>query len=514
MREAGVSRSHNLKMDQQLFDVLVVGGGINGAGIARDAAGRGLRVALCEREDLASHTSSRSTKLIHGGLRYLEHYEFKLVREALIEREVLLRAAPHVVWPLRFVLPHHKALRAHWLIRLGLWIYDHLGGRGLLPASASVDLHKDHTGEVLHQRFRRGFIYSDCWVQDARLVVLNAMDAAARGAVVMTRTEMVAALADGDHWNVTLRDTDYGAEQTLYCRAMVNAAGPWVMDTLDQLEEAETHKAIRLVAGSHFVVPRLFDHDHAYIFQNPDGRVVFAIPYEDNYTLIGTTEVEVKGDPGQLSISSDEIAYLCGSVNEYFRRPVAPGEIVWSYTGARALFDDDSKEASAVSRDYVLEMSRTAEHPPILSVFGGKITTYRKLAEQASDQLGHVLGLERRGWTHKSHLPGGDIENADFDQFLDTLRNTYPWLPRDLSRHYARNYGTLASRLLDGAGGLDDLGRCFGDGLYEAEVRYLVSAEWARTADDILWRRTKWGLHLSEAQHEQLRGWLADYFRS
>ena len=497
-------------MESQLYDVLVVGGGINGTGIARDAAGRGMRVVLCEREDLASHTSSRSTKLIHGGLRYLEHYEFKLVREALIEREVLLRAAPHIVWPLRFVLPHHKALRAHWLIRLGLWIYDHLGGRELLPASNAVRLNKHEAGELLHHRYRRGFVYSDCWVQDARLVVLNAMDAAARGALIMTRTEMASARADGDRWEVSLRDTDTGTEKTVYCRSMVNAAGPWVMDILDQLEEATTHKDIRLVAGSHFVVPRLFDHDHAYIFQNADGRVVFAIPYEENFTLIGTTEVEVVGDPGELAISTQEIRYLCDALNEYFRRPVAAGEIVWSYTGVRALFDDDSKEASAVSRDYVLEMSSTDEHPPILSVFGGKITTYRKLAEQAAGQLGREIGMQGASWTRSSNLPGGDIENSDFDGFLHELKETYPWLPPDLARHYARNYGTLSDRLLVGACELADLGRCFGAGLYEVEVRYLVAEEWAREADDILWRRTKWGLHLSRTQHDQLQDWLVE----
>ena len=498
-------------MEDQLYDVLVVGGGINGAGIARDAAGRGMRVALCEKEDLASHTSSRSTKLIHGGLRYLEYYEFKLVREALIEREVLLRAAPHIVWPLRFVLPHHKALRAHWLIRLGLWIYDHLGGRELLPASSSIQFNKHETGELLQHKYRRGFVYSDCWVQDSRLVVLNVMDAAARGAVIMTRTEMVTATADGDRWEVTLRDTAGGTEKTVHCRSIVNAAGPWVMDTLDQLEEATTHKDIRLVAGSHFVVPRLFEHDHAYILQNADGRVVFAIPYEDNFTLIGTTEVEVVADPAELTMSKQEVAYLCDSLNEYFRRPVSPGEIVWSYTGVRALFDDDSKEASAVSRDYVLEMTNTDEHPPILSVFGGKITTYRKLAEQAAGQLGREMGREGAPWTHSARLPGGDIENADFDGFLGALKETYPWLPPDLARHYARNYGTLSHRLLAGAGATSDLGQCFGAGLYEAEVNYLINEEWAREADDILWRRTKWGLHLSRTQHGQLQDWLVEH---
>lgn len=495
-------------MERQLFDVLVVGGGINGTGIARDAAGRGMRVLLCERDDLASHTSSKSTKLIHGGLRYLEYYEFKLVREALIEREVLLRAAPHIVWPLRFVLPHHEALRAHWLIRVGLWIYDHLGGRTLLPASGAIDLHKDKTGEFLQHRFQRAFGYSDCWVQDARLVVLNAMDAANKGAVVMTRTEIVSASADGDCWRVTLLDTRSGTEQTIYCRSLVNAAGPWVMDILDLLGEVDTRKAIRVVAGSHFVVPRLFDHEQAYIFQNPDGRVVFAIPYEQHFTLIGTTEVEVKEDPANLSISSDEIDYLCHSVNEYLRRPVSPGEIVWSYTGARALFDDDTKEASAVSRDYVLEMSRSASHPPILSVFGGKLTTYRKLAERATEQLGQALGIEKPGWTHASHLPGGDIDAADFDQFLRSLASRHAELPAELLGHYARHYGTLAHELLGNARTLHDLGHCFGDGLYAVEVRYLVANEWAITADDILWRRTKWGLRLSPDQRDQLATWL------
>ena len=390
------------------IDLLIIGGGINGAGIARDAAGRGLRVALCEQGDLANFTSSASTKLVHGGLRYLEYYEFMLVRKALKEREVLLGIAPHIIWPLRFVMPHVTELRPAWMIRLGLFLYDHLGGRKRLPASSGVKLRQHPAGEPLDDRLVRGFEYSDCWVQDARLVVLNCQDAEANGARIMPRTRCVGAERDDHGWTATLRSTADGAEQQVRARMLVNAAGPWVGEMLGTTTQHPPQKAVQLVKGSHIVVPKLFDHEYAYIFQHTDGRIVFAIPYEGDFTLIGTTDVVYHGDPSQASASAEEIEYLCEAVNRYFREPVSPGDVVWTYSGVRALYDEDESEnASAVSRDYELNLDR--DGAPVLSVFGGKITTYRTLANEALQRIGEVLKVTAGPWTGDAPLPGGDM---------------------------------------------------------------------------------------------------------
>jgi glycerol-3-phosphate dehydrogenase len=495
-----------------LFDIVVVGGGINGAGIARDAAGRGFTVLLCEQDDLASATSSASTKLIHGGLRYLEYYEFRLVRESLKEREVLLRAAPHIIWPLRFVLPHHKGLRPAWLIRLGLFLYDHLGGRELLPGSAGVDLRRHPAGAPLTQRDGKAFVYSDCWVLDARLVVLNAMGAAERGARILPRCACLSARRDGVIWRVRLRDG--GGERTVGARALVNATGPWVASFITERLGLNCAKPVRLVKGSHIVVARLYDHGFPYIFQNPDGRIVFAIPYEDDFTLIGTTDVDYQGDPGGVAIEESEIAYLCAAVNAYFERKIAPQDVVWSYSGVRPLYDESNGSATAATRDYVLELDADEGRAPLVNVFGGKITTYRKLAEQVLEKLEEALPAKGGPWTAAAALPGGAIEQADFESFFAEFARARPWLPAALARRYARNYGTLALELLDGAEGLADLGEEIGDGLYPVEVAYLVRREWARTAEDILWRRTKMGLRVSAATKARLETWLAENARS
>jgi len=493
---------------EQAYDVLVVGGGINGVGIARDAAGRGLRVLLCERGDLGEHTSSRSSKLIHGGLRYLEHYQFRLVREALREREVLLAAAPHIIRPMRFVVPHDRGLRPAWVIRLGLLLYDHLGGRERLPPSAGIDLRGDPAGAPLAASFRKGFVYSDCWVDDARLVVLSALDARERGAAIATRTELVEASREGGLWSARLRSMLDGNEWRVRARALVNAAGPWVDEVLERRLAVRRPYAIRRVAGSHMVVPKVFEHDHAYLFQAADRRVVFAIPYERHYTLIGTTERELDGDPAAVAVAREEIEYLCAAVNRYFRRQVSPGEAVWSYAGVRALVDDRARSASAVTREYVLDLDAGAGRAPLVSVFGGKITTYRRLAERALELLRGPLGIDRGPWTAGTVLPGGDLPGADLEAFVVELAREHPWLPAALARRYALAYGTRVERLLGGARDLRGLGRALADGLHEAEVDYVLREEWALTAEDILWRRTKLGLHLARESAQALDAWL------
>jgi len=489
------------------FDLVIIGGGINGAGIARDASGRGLRVLLCEKDDLAQHTSSSSTKLIHGGLRYLEYYDFKLVRHALGEREVLLRAAPHIIWPLRFILPHHKALRPRWLIRLGLFLYDHLGGRKLLPGSHSVDLTQHVSGAALKDEFSSGFEYSDCWVQDARLVVLNVMDAAKRGCDVRVRTECTDIIRGDGIWTVKLHDHSSGENTAVTTRAVVNASGPWVEKTLDLDEEHDSKHGVRLVKGSHIVVPKLFDHPYTYIFQNADNRVLFAVPYEHDYTLLGTTDVEIEGEPGSEKIEDSEIEYICDSVSEYFKTPVTPAQVTWSYTGVRPLYDDASDNASKVTRDYKIDLD-TRKGAPLLSVFGGKITTYRMLAEQAVDMLKEPLGFSASAWTSTEPLPGGDIPNADFDGFLLECRERYSWMEPELLLDYARNYGTCLSTVIGTATAMDELGKHFGGPLYQAEIDYLIAHEWAQTASDILWRRSKKGLHTPADTEARLQAWL------
>ena len=490
-------------------DVLVVGGGINGAGIARDLAGRGVEVLLAEKDDLASHTSSASTKLIHGGLRYLEHHEFGLVRKALAEREVLLRGAPHIMRPLRFVMPHDPAMRPGWLIRAGLFLYDHLARREILPGSQAIDLRKHVAGVPLQAAFRRGFLYSDGWVDDARLVVLAAIDAAERGARIATRCRVVRAERSGAEWLATLQHADGRVEQTR-ARALVNAAGPWASQFLREHANLPEVRSLRLVKGSHIVVPKIFDHDHAYIFQNADRRIIFAIPYEGDYTLIGTTDVEHAGPLGEVRIDAGEIAYLCEQASRYFARPVRPADVVWTYSGVRPLlYDEDADDASAVTRDYELELS--SDGAPLLSVWGGKITTFRKLAEQAADRLCGALGEPRPAWTAGALLPGGDLRewigapqrpDTDLQRFDAELARRHPQLPAPLRRRWARAYGSRIALLLHGA-----LGEQVAPGLHEAELHYLQRHEWARSADDVLWRRSKLGLHLDAAAREQVARW-------
>lgn len=477
------------------FDLLVVGGGVNGAGIARDAAGRGLSVLLVEQNDLASATSSASTKLVHGGLRYLEYYEFKLVREALEERETLLAMAPHIIWPLRFVLPHAHATRPAWLVRLGLFLYDHLGGRKRLPGSRGLNLKSAPEGAALKPEYGKAFVYSDCWVDDARLVTLNALDAHERGATVETRTKLVSARRLGAAWEARLKPVD-GPERTVRARAIVNAAGPWVSEVLTGALSVKTGSGARLIKGSHIVVPRLFEGDQAYMLQNPDRRIVFAIPYEDRFTLIGTTDVAWDAPPGPAKISAEEVDYLCESINRYFAHPIAPSDVVWSYAGVRPLFDDHADNASAVTRDYVLEVDASNGEAPVLSVFGGKITTYRHLADQAMSRLASFFPKAGPSWTQGAVLPGGDLPDLDRAALARALRAEFPFLSEDLAARWARSYGTRARAIVADARSLADLGEAFGAGLYAAEIDYLVSIEWARTAEDILYRRTKLGLHL------------------
>jgi glycerol-3-phosphate dehydrogenase len=498
------------------IDLLIVGGGINGAGIARDAAGRGLSVVLCEQKDLASATSSASTKLIHGGLRYLETYEFSLVREALIEREVLLRAAPHIIWPLSFVLPHDSGLRPAWMVRLGLFLYDHLGGRERLPGSYGIDLRRDPAGTPLKPDFTKAFSYSDCWADDARLVVLNAMDAAERGAEILPRRRLTAARREHGLWQATLesRDPEGSPPRQVSARALVNAAGPWVLEVQNKVPGAKEGSGLRLVKGSHIVVPRMSAGAQAYIFQNPDRRIIFAIPYERDFTLIGTTDLPYQGNPGAAAISAEETAYLCAAVGRYFVKPVTPGDVVWSYSGVRPLYDDLHESVSTVTRDYVfdVDLGGVGGTAPLLSIFGGKITTYRKLAEHALDKLLPPLDPgrpSRPAWTERAALPGGDMPGADFEAFLTEFQAARPWLPAQLARRLARAYGTRVEALLGPARGLADLGADLGAGLHEAEADYLMNREWAQSAEDILWRRSKLGLHLPQGGAARLDDWIA-----
>ncbi|MCC0807384.1 glycerol-3-phosphate dehydrogenase [Methylobacterium sp. W2] len=495
-------------MDASDYDLLVIGGGINGAGIARDAAGRGLRVMLCERGDLAEFTSSSSTKLIHGGLRYLEHHEFRLVREALAERGRLLRLAPHIIWPLRFVLPHDEGLRPAWMLRLGLFLYDHLARLRALPGSASVALRRSDFGLPLQPRLTRGFAYSDCWVEDSRLVVLNAMDARERGAEIRTRTTVESAHRDGTFWAATIRDTWSGRSETVRAGMIVNAAGPWVSETLGHTLGLASRAAVRLVKGSHIVVGKLYDGPHAYILQQPDGRIVFAIPYEGAFTLIGTTDVPHAGEPGPVRISEDEIRYLCDCINRSFRARIGLDDVVWSFSGVRPLFDDAAANASAVTRDYVLDVSDRDGRLPVLSVFGGKITTYRRLAEHALGKLAPYRSGMKPAWTGDAVLPGGDMPGADFERFLADLMARRPFLPPAMARRLARAYGTCTDELLGPARTLADLGADFGEGLTEVEVAYLIDREWARSAQDILWRRSKLGLHLPPEGRARLEAYM------
>lgn len=495
-------------VEPEPYDLAVIGGGINGAGIARDAAGRGLSVLLCEQRDLGAATSSASTKLIHGGLRYLEHFALRLVREALIEREVLLGIAPHIVRPMRFVMPHVSDLRPSWMIRLGLLLYDNLGGRKHLLASEAVALAGHPAGGNLSPECVRGFIYSDCWVDDSRLVVLNTLSAAENGAEVLPRTQCIAAHREKGLWRLTLCPTENAGIRSARARALVNATGPWVSETLDGIVPVLSRRSVRLVKGSHFVVPRLYGHNFSYVFQNDDHRVVFVIPYEDNFTLIGTTEVEYADDPYEARMTEDEATYLCAAVNRYLKVPVDANSIVWSFAGVRLLVDDTSDDTSTITRDYSLDVDHPPGEAPVVSVFGGKITTYRKLAEQVLGILKPSLGFTAGSWTGSETLPGGDIGDSGPESFAQLLCSRYQWLPEALAHRFARTYGTRTYVLLDGIDNLEGMGRDFGSGLYEAEVHYVRNYEWAVSSEDVLWRRTKLGLCLNGNERAALDAWI------
>ncbi|NRG17485.1 glycerol-3-phosphate dehydrogenase [Rhizobiales bacterium] len=493
------------------FDLLIIGGGINGAGIARDAVGRGYSACLVEMKDLASGTSSWSTKLIHGGLRYLEYYEFRLVREALTEREVLWANAPHIIRPLRFVLPHHKGLRPRWLLRLGLFIYDHLGGRKKLPATKTLDLTTDRAGKPLKPGlFSTGFEYSDCWVDDARLVALNARDAADRGAEINTRVKLVSATRENGYWRAMLKDEISGATREVTAKLIVNAGGPWVDNVLNGALGRGNTANVRLVKGSHIVVRKVYDHDRAYIFQNADGRIIFAIPYEGDFTLIGTTDEDFSGDPGSARISDAETDYLLAAASEYFEKPLKREDIVWTYSGVRPLYDDGASKAQEATRDYVLKVDGGNGEAPLVNIFGGKITTYRRLAQSVLEKIEDQLGARGPAWTKKAALPGGDFPVEGFAGQVAKIRQKHAFLDERHATRLVRLYGTCCNGLLDGVHDKKGLGRHFGADLYEAEVRYLIDQEWARTAEDVLWRRTKLGLRLSEDEVKALEEFMRE----
>ncbi|MEM8571303.1 MAG: glycerol-3-phosphate dehydrogenase [Pseudomonadota bacterium] len=512
-------------------DLFVIGGGINGCGIARDAAGRGLTVTLAEMNDLASATSSASTKLFHGGLRYLEYFEFRLVREALIERETLLRAMPHISWPMRFVLPYHPSMRFEsetptskllntfmpwmrgrrpaWLIRLGLFLYDHIGGRKFLPGTSKIDLRTAPEGAPLRPRFERAYEYSDCWIEDSRLVVLNARSAEEKGAEILTRTKVVSARSDGDVWTVVLEDTETGATEERRAKMLVNAGGPWVADIIRAKVGHNSGENVRLVRGSHIVTRKLFDHGKCYFFQGTDGRIIFAIPYETDFTLIGTTDHEHE-DPSQPPVCTDgERDYLLKFASQYFAEPITKDDVVWSYSGVRPLYDDGAKSATAATRDYVLSVDTTGG-APVLNVFGGKITTYRRLAESALEKIApHFPGLADP-WTAGMPLPGGDFPVDQVGRLIADLQTKYAFLGDRWAARLVRAYGTEATEMLGDAGDASDLGEDFGANLTEREVGWLMRKEYARTAEDVLWRRSKLGLRVTSDQADRLAAWMQE----
>lgn len=495
--------------DIQKVDLFVIGGGINGAGIARDAAGRGLSVVLCEKDDLAEGTSSRSGKLVHGGLRYLEYYEFRLVREALIEREVLMRNAPHIIWPMRFVLPHSPQDRPAWLVRLGLFLYDHLGGRKKLPGTRTLDLHRDPEGAAIKDAYARGFEYSDCWVDDARLVVLNAVDAAERGATVLTRSPCTSARRDGNAWRVTTQNSVTGETREFEAKLLVNAAGPWVTDVVNRVAGSNSPRNVRLVKGSHIIVPKFWKGENAYLVQNHDKRVIFINPYERDKALIGTTDIAYEGRAEDVTADDSEVQYLIDAVNKYFKEQLTRDDVLTTFSGVRPLFDDGQGNPSAVTRDYVFDIDDTGG-APLLNIFGGKITTFRELAERGLQRIAKFFPQMGGDWTETAPLPGGDIENADYETFRNQMKRDYPWMPRALRQHYGRLYGTRVAKIVGDATSLQGLGQHFGGNLYEAEAAYLVAHEWAQTAEDILWRRTKHRLHLTEVEQNAFRKWFED----
>ena len=495
---------------QEIYDVAVIGGGINGAGIARDAAGRGLKVLLCEKDDFGQHTSSASTKLIHGGLRYLENYQFKLVRHSLREREVLLRNAPHIIWPLRFVLPHAGSSRSAWMVRAGLYLYDALAPMKVLNRSKRINLTEHEAGAALESDIRQGFEYSDCWVQDSRLVILNVADAQKMGASVLSRTKCTDLRRGEDFWWITLssdRVSDRLAGETrVRARVIVNAAGAWVDSIANQFHQEHGEESTHLVCGSHIVVPKLFDHRYAYIFQNYDRRVLFCIPYEREFTLIGTTEVKLKVPTERLKISSQEINYLCESVNRYLSSTIRPQDVMWSYTGVRVLYGEQVENASKLPRDYVIKMDDSMA--PIVSVFGGKITTYRILAEDVLDQFRNLEGFDGAKWTHKGILPGGDTGGCSIEEYSQQLSVRYRWAPEELIARYACHYGTKTAEILSGCSSVKELGHEFAPGLFQAEVDYLVENEYAMSAEDVIWRRTRQGLRMNSTEIVQLNEYI------
>ncbi len=496
--------------EQAVRDIFVIGGGINGCGIARDAAGRGYSVTLAEMNDFASGTSSGATKLIHGGLRYLEHYEFRLVREALMEREVLWAMAPHIIWPMRFVLPFHKGgVRPAWLIRLGLFLYDHLGGRKLLPATKSLDMRRDPAGKPLKPIFTKAFEYSDGWVDDARLVVLNARDAADRGADIMSRAKVVSVRREDGLWKVDVKEAATGIVRTVHARMLINASGPWVDNVLSNAAGKNQVHNVRLVQGSHIIVKKKFNDIRAYFFQNPDNRIIFAIPYETDFTLIGTTDRDYDGDPSQVKISDEETQYLCNAASEYFAEPVTKDDIVWTYSAVRPLYDDGASKAQEATRDYVLKLENKDGEAPLLNVFGGKLTTYRRLAEHALEKIGEAIGDKGTPWTGKSSLPGGDFAATGYEAEVRKLTTKYSFLSERQARRLVRLYGTKAYAILGDAKSMEALGQHFGGDLYEREVEWLMRQEWARTSDDVLWRRTKQGLHFSREEAAALNDYMA-----
>lgn len=487
-------------------DLIVIGGGINGAGIAADAAGRGLSVLLLEAQDLASATSSASSKLIHGGLRYLEHYEFRLVSEALAEREVLLRLAPHIAFPMRFRLPHQPHLRPAWMIRIGLFLYDHLGKRVSLPSSKGL---KFNQNSVLKPELTKGFEYSDCWVDDARLVVLNAQEVVRKDGEVRTRTKVTRAYRENGLWVVEAQDLRTGETHTWKAKGLVNATGPWVKEFFDDGLKLKSPYGIRLIKGSHIVVPRAHDEPQAYILQNEDNRIVFVIPWMDEFSIIGTTDVEYKGDPKDVKIDENEVNYLLKVYNDHFKKQLTVSDIVWDYSGVRPLCDDESDSPQAITRDYTLDIHDEQGQAPLLSVFGGKLTTYRKLAEAAVNKLATYYPNAGSPWTKNGQLPGGDIEGCDRDGYARVLRQHYQWLPEGLALRFARTYGSNSKLILEGANSLSDLGEAFSANVYEAELRYLVKHEWVTELDDAIWRRTKLGMWLNEEEKQRIAHWLA-----
>ncbi len=493
----------------QPYDIAIIGGGVNGCAVARDAAGRGLSVHLCEAGDLARGTSSASTKLFHGGLRYLEYYEFRLVRHALVEREILLNMMPHIARPLRFVLPYHKGLRPAWMLRLGLFIYDHLGGRKILPATTTLDLTRDPAGAPLKAEFRKGFEYSDCWVDDSRLVVLLAVDAARRGATIETRTRCVGARRRDDLWHVTLEDVETRERHQITARALVNAGGPWVGQIIEDALALDTSDRVRLVRGSHIVVPRIFDHDRAYIFQNADGRIIFAIPFERDFTLIGTTDEDHQGSLEKVACTEDEAQYLCDAASEYFRAPVRRENVVWTYAGVRPLYDDGASSATEATRDYVLKRQGEKGQPPLINIFGGKITTHRHLATQVMKRLRPDFPSMASDWTATAPLPGGAFPPNERTHLIAALKEEFAFLDDRWAERLVTAYGTLARHVLGNARSPADLGRDFGATLHAREVAWLMNNEFARTAEDVLWRRSKLGLRLSAEQAQALEAWMS-----